>query len=78
MTTTRTRSSYCPCGTKLERKKNESNAAFEKREYCNQKCRTRYYKPKPAERGFGVEVPKDKKKRRVGHGMLNYLYSRPV
>jgi hypothetical protein len=69
---------YCPCGTPLERKKYESDAAFEARQHCNVKCRTKYYKPKPAERTFGIEVPKDKTQRRVGHGLLNYLYSRPV
>ena len=34
--------------------------------------------PKPAERGFGIEVPKDKSPRRVGTGMLRYFYSKPV
>jgi hypothetical protein len=68
----------CPCGTRLEKKKYESDKAFEKRLHCNGKCRTRYYKPKPAERGFGIETPKDKSKPRVGRGMLNYLYGRPV
>ena len=69
---------YCPCGCKLERKKYESDAGFEKRQHCNGKCRARYYKPKPAERAFGVEIPKDKSQRKVGHGMLSYLYGRPV
>ena len=71
-------SRYCPCGTPLERKKNEGPAAFEKRLYCDLKCRTRYYKPKPAERGFGFEVPQDKSQRRVGEGMLRYFYSKPI
>ena len=68
----------CPCGTPLEQKKYERAAAFEKREHCNVKCRTKYYKPKPAERGFGFEVPKDKSQRRVGKGMLRYCYSKPI
>ena len=68
----------CPCGTRLERKRYESEAAFEKRKHCNGKCRTKYYKPKPAERGFGFEVPADKSVRRVGTGMLRYFYSKPV
>ena len=68
----------CPCGTRLERKKYESPASFEKRQHCDVICRTRYYKPKPAERGFGIEVPQDKTKRRVGQGMLAYLYGKPV
>jgi len=68
----------CPCGTPLEQKKYESQPAFEKRQHCNVECRTKHYKPKPAERGFGIEVPKDKSKRRVGTGMLRYFYSKPV
>jgi hypothetical protein len=68
----------CECGTRLERKKYESQAAYEKRLYCDFKCRTKYYKPKPAERGFGIEVPKNKCQRRVGTGMLRYFYSKPV
>jgi hypothetical protein len=68
----------CPCGTMLEKKAYESNAAFEKRQYCGVKCRARYYRAKPAEHNFGVEVPKDKTQRRVGLGMLGYLYNKPV
>mgnify|MGYP001221532109 CR=1 FL=1 len=69
---------YCPCGCKLERKKNESPANFERRQHCDLKCRTRYYKPKSVDRGFGLEVPKDKTVRRTGKGMMSFLYGRPV
>lgn len=68
----------CPCGCRLERKPKESEAAFEKRQYCDGKCRAKYHKPAPPAKAFGVLVPQDKTKLRVGGGMLNYLYGRPV
>ena len=34
---------YCPCGARLERKEYESQAAFEKRLYCNKQHRAKYY-----------------------------------
>jgi len=68
----------CPCGTPLRRKQKEPEAAFLKRRHCDGKCRAKYYKPKPATQAFGIELRHDKTKGRVGHGMLNYLYGRPV
>lgn len=67
----------CPCGTRLEQKKYESEAAYQKRQHCNGKCRSKYYKPKPAERAFGLTVPRNKTQRRTGIGMLSFLYGRP-
>ena len=69
---------YCPCGTRLERKEYESQAAFENRLYCNNQHRAKYHPRKPAEHNFGIQVRKDKTKPRVGPGMLHYLYGKPV
>jgi len=68
----------CPCGYPLVRKPKERRQAFEDREYCNTKCRTRYHKPAPKTKAFGIQVPQSKEQIRVGPGMLNYLYSRPI
>lgn len=69
---------HCPCGTPLERKPKEPERAFLKRRHCDSKCRYKYHKPKPASQSFGIELRHDKTKGRVGPGMLNYLYGRPV
>lgn len=67
----------CPCGARLVRKANESQARFEERKYCNSQHRGKYHNYGPAERGFGIEIPKDKTRRRVGLGMMGFLYGRP-
>jgi len=69
---------YCPCGSRLVQKPYESDAQFEKRKYCDGKCRARYHKPSPPAKAFGIVVPKDKTKPRCGAGMLSFLYGKPV
>ena len=65
----------CPCGTRLERRAGEGPGVFEKRRYCNSRCRGRYHQPKLAESHFGFKTPLDKSKLRAGPGMQAYLGS---
>lgn len=68
----------CPCGERLVKKAYESDAQFAKRKYCGCKCKGKYHQDPPRENDFGLEVPFNKTPRRVGKGLLNHLYGRPV
>ena len=65
----------CPCGVRLVRRSGEGEAVFEKRRYCDSRCRGRYYQRKPAESHFGYKTPGDKSKLRAGPGIGTYLGS---
>ena len=69
---------YCPCGHPIERKPGEGKAAFENRKHCNSDHRYLYHKPAPPKKAFGLAIPQNKVQRRIGVGLLHYLYNRPV
>ncbi len=63
----------CPCGSRLVQKPYESAAQFEKRKYCDSRCKGKYHRDPPRENNFGLAVPKVKKQLRVGKGMMPFL-----
>jgi hypothetical protein len=65
----------CPCGARLERKSGENLAGFEKRRFCDSRCRGRYLKVESAACHFGLKSPVDKSKLRAGPGIQAYLGS---
>jgi len=62
----------CPCGVRLERKKGDTEARFEKRIYCSTKCTGKYRQRKPTQY-FGQPIPEDSTRRRAGRGIQGYL-----
>jgi len=69
---------YCPCGKPLERKPKESQAAFEKRIFCDNEHRYIYFSPPRATKNFGMERGKPTDPHRVTSGLLRFLYGKPI
>ena len=58
----------CECGNRLTEKQIARGG-----EYCSVKCDGKYRKRGPVKRGFNMEVPKNKQRRRVEPGFREFI-----